>query len=250
MVQQYTNGCVPTAMAMVLSGFGIQASEAELVERYFPAAPDYGLRNEDQINGWLRLIDKQKLNLVVDVFLPFESTHETGLRSRAAWIAPISGVATLQRALQWHATTAEKNLTLELMRLIREKKVGVYVVNLEKARDLVLKRSLLSRERAEAKIIAAFDEFLSKGHIISSHLSLSGHVWVIDSVRTTDEYYYLADPLGRESRYSNLYGKEHLFSLIESGYKHRRVGLGVVPTHYVVGSDVFQVFIRISPREQ
>lgn len=141
MKQGLEAGCVPTAISMVFSGFGIEISERTLVDKYFPTAGlpisawdpnngvEVGVTNTDTVKGIVQIINDLGLReqLQIDVFEP--GLHSFTNSPEEKYI-----VMTGPRALRKYGSRFKKGdgywefyETLE--QLLKSGEIGVYTAN-------------------------------------------------------------------------------------------------------------------------
>lgn len=205
--QSYPSSCVPTAVSMILSGFGIVISEQDLIDQYYPTAirssaresrtgvsPAEGVRTIVQI-----LKDKKLAELLrVDVFTPWVWRYT--LSNQPNWIIPVTHTNLEHYVKREGKSNDGIDFYTTLAQLVKSKQIGVQTIN-----GLRVKSKKKYGYGTITPIVEELREelidYVKKGHIIGSTTGIAhGHVIAMDGIKTTDKDYYLLDPKGRRYR--------------------------------------------------
>jgi len=244
MTQSLEASCVPTAISMVFSGFGLNISEETLVDKYFQTARlpvgdlDAGVSNTDTVRGVLRAIEDEELrdSLQVDIFAPYLYEYTFSPEQRYIVEAKPTAIKKYARGFKDDSSTREFYETLE--QLAKKNEIGVYTAN---SRLMGFsKRFDPFRRVPEESRRGFYDEltaFIKKGHIIGPHGGMTLHTWALDGTRMEpldyrpeEEGFVVVDPRG----------KSYVVSLSS---------LVWVDSMEIRG-DVFDYLFRVSPREK
>lgn len=244
MKQSLEASCVPTAISMVFSGFGIDISEQTLVDRYFQTAKlpasdlNRGVSNTDTVKGIVQIIEDQDLKekLQLDVFIPELYKYTRSHMER--YIVEAEPKALRRYEKVFKKGSEIRNFFKTLEQLSREGEIGVYTAN---ARMLQFpKRSNFSWMVPQASLRGFYDElsdFISKGHIVGSHGGMTMHTRALDGSRM-EKLTYRPDEVGYvivDPRGENYAVSLHSLVMVDS------VG---------VRGDVFDYLFRVSSKAE
>lgn len=244
MQQHFDTGCVPTSIAMVLSGFGVETTEKALIDSYFPNAglplidPDsdsgqlnkhIGVQSPDLVRGIVDILQDLGLQeqLRVDVFDSFLYPYASSPAERYIIECTPGALKKYAQSWNWGPDITRFYQTMEA--LLRNNRIGVYTANAKKMNFSDCWFDILPEYIAKG----FFDEltdFVSQGHTIGSHGGLTMHVRVLDGTKTTDTDFWLIDPVGKS--YS-LYHSD-IFRLDAQELR----------------GDTFDYLFRVSPKEK
>lgn len=203
MKQGYEGGCVPTAISMVLSGFGANTNEEALVDRYFPTArlpredPNCGVSMASNLRGIIKILKDMGLQdrLQVDTFEPDLSLYTRLLEERYIVKSPPEALREHGEE-KFYRSINETNFYKTLRELADNKKVGVYAAN---ARMMGLEKWGLHRDfsdQIERGFYTELADFARRGHIVITYGLGTAHAVAVDGTRTTEEGFWIVDPDG------------------------------------------------------
>lgn len=237
-------GCGPTSISMVLSGFGLEIGEQELIQRYFPnaglPASDFsaGVTQEDQVRGVVQIIEDLQLQrtLQVDVFDPHLDRFTRSKENR--WIIRTTPEAAGRyvkdfykdkEAREWDKDGHIKGFYRALEDLAKQNRISLYTGNTSIIRGYGSFISPSWLQEYEGFYIELQD-FVRQGHIIGPHGGMTRHVRVLDGFRSGEQNCWIIDPAWQEysTRISSLIRIDH------SGFS----------------GDVFDYLFRVSPRKE
>lgn len=253
MQQSFEMGCVPTSVAMVLSGFGITASEQDLAEKYFPSAKlplkdpgsgeinySSGVDNSQIINGMVQILESMGLQnqLRIDVFDPW--LWDYAFSSQKRYI-----VKTTQETIRKYGERFKgedpdskrvRDFYQTMEALVTSKKICVYTANTRMIRADKMRYTHMLPDNIKAGFYSELADFVRKGHIVGPHRGMTAHTRALDGNRREkipwapdEEGYVVLDPSD----------KSHVIRL---------ENLVWVDTRGVSG-DIFDYLIRVSPKE-
>lgn len=243
-------GCVPTAISMVFSGFGIEISERALVDKYFPTAGlpisawdpnkgiEVGVTNTDTVKGVVQIIRDLDLRdqLQTDVFMPGLYEYTNSPEERYVVEAEPRALRKYRRIFEKGSEVRKFYETLE--RLMKDGEIGVYTANnrLMKFRKGFSSFPMVSEE-ASRGFYSELAEFVKKGHIVGPHGGMTMHTRALDGSRVVnipwrpnEPGFLIVDPRG-ESYETSL---------------HSLVWVDSMGVH----GDVFDYLFRVSPKEE
>lgn len=253
MTQSSETGCVPTAISMVLSGFGTDVSEQILVERYFPTAKlpridrdsgsinwDSGVADHDIVRGMVRILTDMDLRnrLQIDVFFPHLWRYTSSPEN--LYIVKVAPKALREYGNRFDEDTKVRELCRTLEELVRKNEICVYSAN---ARTMGLSLDYGLTMRMDNKVRAGFYtelvNFVSKGHIVGPHGGGTAHVRALDGSRiekmpwspnsSNEAGFLVVDPAGTSYNFPI-----HGLIWVDSGG---------------VRGDLFDYLFRVSPRD-
>lgn len=245
MAQHLEAGCVPTAISMVFSGFGVNLSEQTLVDKYFqtvrlPATDRArGVSNRDTITGILKVIEDHGLKeiLQLDVFDPHLYRYTSSPEDK--FIVRANPKALRKYGEEFKKVSHDiREFYTTLEELLRNNEIGVYTAN---SRMLGIKNDFRSLSLMPDHIRRGFytelSDFVGKGHIIGPHGGMTMHTRALDGSRMKkiswipdEQSFVIVDPRG-ESYPTTI---SSLVWVDSSG----------------VRGDVFDYLFRVSPKEE
>lgn len=232
MTQSMEASCVPTAISMVFSGFGMDIGEDTLIEKYFPSARLPAFQKEAGVNMTTVVIEiahilrDANLERVLQpgVFLPFIWQHvaPTGenwiVRARAEDVRRAAkkikhpslseDIHALARSLQ-RGEIEVYSVNRKLMRQNGTEGTPYYI-GWRKVRTCYYNENTINKSLGRELV-----DFVRRGHAIGAKESISSHVRVIDGVNTSFDGFWIVDP-GRagDENYHN--GQLNITSLIRT----------------------------------
>lgn len=239
MKQSYQMGCGPTAISMVLSGFGVDISEQILIDRYFPTAAlpmeeeGAGVDDKSGVLGILQVLEDEHMqeSLQMDFFSPTLCRYTSSLENR--YIVPAKPDAAKSYAGIFKENGMTKDLYETLALLAKKGQIGLYTPNGRLIKHDTKGGNIPLAETAEAQrgLNQELVEFVKKGHLIGEHKGAFPHFWAVDGTKTTEEGYWLVDPADGESSLAGHY-------------------LVMIDSYFGVEGDKFSYMVRVSPREK
>lgn len=197
MKQGFDSGCVPTSIAMVLSGFGIITSEGELVERYFPQinpslpSERFGISMAGVATGVLQILDDLGLqdDLQLDVINPYLAEFTNSPEEQ--WFVRCNPLKVQRSASQFHDITAKELLVLA--ELAQRQEIGLYSVN-NRMMQRYRTRGEYDVSNITRYLFPELDGFIRRGHVIGCCGGMMAHACAIDGIKIGEEGFLILDP--------------------------------------------------------
>lgn len=207
--QSLEASCVVASVSMVFTGLGVNISEQELLDSYFPGgklpatAINAGVTNAATIRGMVQIIEDRGLNdkLALDVFIPGLTRYNRSREDR--YLVEATQGSLKGSAKKYPKGSSERDLLETVRELSANNKLTVITAN---ARMLQMPKkpdfSSLPRSAVDG-FHRELTDFISKGHIVGPHGGMTMHTRVVDGVSrvqlradSDEKGFVLIDPRG------------------------------------------------------
>lgn len=241
--QSMEASCVAASISMVFTGLGVNISEHELVDTYFPTAKlpageiNSGVSNTNTVKGIVRIIADRDLkrSLDFDVFIPgLSHTYKTSAEQFIV-VADPNSVRRYGRGFDKDSDVRKFFETLG--RLSQEGELKVHTENAKALNITGDFRLGLLPESARRGFYQELDDFIQKGHIVGPHGGMTLHARALDGATRKPLDY---DPSQDGFMLHDPRGMSYLISLSSL----------VMLDSFGARGDAFDFLFRLSPREE